>query len=99
MKKVSIDSGEYLREYNWGTTTNYLSIYTSIHVETTRLACDVQPSISQLYYVNTCVRSTVPQCAVVHALAMYWACVQHVSLNLIILYIEPNIGMIRDKIR
>ena len=46
---VYIDSGEYLREYNWGVTTNYLSIYMIVHVVTTRLACDVQPSISQLY--------------------------------------------------
>ena len=28
--KVNIDSGKYLREYNWGVTTNYLSyIYNS----------------------------------------------------------------------
>ena len=40
MKIVNIDSEEYLREYNWDTTTNYLSIYISEHVETTRLACD-----------------------------------------------------------
>ena len=46
---VYIDSGEYLREYNWGVTTNYLSIYMIVHVVTTRLAYDVQPSISQLY--------------------------------------------------
>ena len=46
---VYIDSGEILREYNWGTTTNYFSIYTNVHVETTRLSCDAQPSISQLY--------------------------------------------------
>ena len=49
VKIVNIDSGENLREYNWGVTTNYLSIYTIIHVVTTRLACDAQPSISQLY--------------------------------------------------
>ena len=47
--KVNIDSGEYLKEYNWGITTNYLSIYMIAHVVTTRLACDAQPSISQLY--------------------------------------------------
>ena len=47
--KVNIDSGEYLREYNWGVTTNYSSIYTIVHEVSTRLACDVQPSISQLY--------------------------------------------------
>ena len=46
---VYIDLRETLREYNWGTTTNYLSIYTNVHVETTRLSCDAQPSISQLY--------------------------------------------------
>ena len=40
---------EILREYNWGVTTNYLSIYTLVHVVTTRLACDAQPGISQLY--------------------------------------------------
>ena len=48
-RKVNIDSGEYLREYNWGVTTNYLSTYIIVHVVTTRLACDAQPSISQLY--------------------------------------------------
>ena len=48
-RMVYIDSGEYLREYNWGVTTNYLSIYIIVHVVTTRLACDAQPSISQLY--------------------------------------------------
>ena len=47
--KVNIDSGEYLREYNWSVTTNYLSIYIIVHVVTIRLACDAQPSISQLY--------------------------------------------------
>ena len=46
---VYIDSGENLREYNWRVTTNYLSIYMIVHVVTTRLACDAQPSISQLY--------------------------------------------------
>ena len=48
-KEVNIDLRETLREYNWGTTTNYLSIYTNVHVETTRLSCDAQPSVSQLY--------------------------------------------------
>ena len=48
-KEVNIDLRETIKEYNWGTTANYLSIYTNVHVVTTRLACDVQPSISQLY--------------------------------------------------
>ena len=43
---VNIDSGEILREYNWGVTTNYLSIYTIVDVVTTRLAYNVQSSIS-----------------------------------------------------
>ena len=46
---VYIDSEEILREYNWGVTTNYSSIYIIVHKVTTRLACDAQPSISQLY--------------------------------------------------
>ena len=49
VKIVNIDLRETLREYNWSTTTNYLSIYANVHVETTRLSCDAQPSISQLY--------------------------------------------------
>ena len=48
-KEVNIDSGEYLREYNWGVNTNYSSIYIIVHEITTRLACDAQPYISQLY--------------------------------------------------
>ena len=46
---VNIDSGDILREYNWGVATNYFSIYTIVHVVTTRLACDAQLSISRLY--------------------------------------------------
>ena len=37
-RKVNIDSGEYLKEYNWGVTTNYSSIYTIVHEVTTRLS-------------------------------------------------------------
>ena len=48
-REVNIDSGECLREYNWSVTTNYLNIYIMVHVVTTRLACDAQSSISQLY--------------------------------------------------
>ena len=48
-KIVYIDSGEILRKYNWSVTTNYSSIYTIVHEVSSRLACDAQPSISQLY--------------------------------------------------
>ena len=58
-----------------------------------------QVSVSYIKYM-------CPQyCAAMHSdacttvLTMCWACVLHVSLNLIIMYIGPNIGMIQDKIR
>ena len=68
--------GETLREYNWGVTTNYLSIYIIVHVVTTRLACDAQPSISS-YIKYMCLQYCATMCSdacVDHALSMYTVC-------------------------
>ena len=64
----------------------------------TRLACDAQPSISQLNEIHVSA-VTVPQCIVMHVLTIHCMHVMCMPLNFIILFIEPNSDKIPDKIR
>ena len=73
--------GETLREYNWGVTTNYSSIYTSVHV-----MCS-QVSVSYIKYM------CLQYCATMHS----DACIGHALDVCTICVLEPYNIVYRAK--